>query len=72
MSKDQKKNEEIERMRKKEEQTMEYKKLHLAEMESELKEKAKERIKKTLSEIRHSQSLEQSHQEMVLLAKIYG
>jgi len=51
---------------------MEYKKLHLAEMESELKEKAKERIKKTLSEIRHSQSLEQSHQEMVLLAKIYG
>ena len=64
---EQKKKEELERLKKQQEDLMEQKKVQLAETEIELREKAKEKILKTLKEIEHQQLLEQKRNEMVPL-----
>eukprot|EP01022_Parablepharisma_sp_SALTPOND_P031232 TRINITY_DN78_c1_g1_i1.p2 TRINITY_DN78_c1_g1~~TRINITY_DN78_c1_g1_i1.p2 ORF type:complete len:457 (+),score=110.75 TRINITY_DN78_c1_g1_i1:11636-13006(+) len=65
---EQKKKEELERLQKRQEELMESKKIQLTETENELREKAKEKILRTLKEIEHQQFLEKHRKEMVYIA----
>ncbi len=61
----QKNKQELERLRKHEEQVAEAKRKQLADLESELREKAKEKVKEVLGSIEHANALEESRKQTV-------